>query len=92
MPESGRSSCEYLADEHEINLNAVLSELCEWALSDDEDKEQFKISGWMKPIRQKEKLKNKQELQEKKPPRKKKKTKKNLKRNPTNTETNHKTR
>ncbi len=40
----------------------------------------------MRLIPQKEKLKTKQELQEKKPPRKKKNTKKNLKRNPTNTD------
>jgi len=38
----------YLADEHEINLNAVVSELCEWALSDDEDKEQFK--AWLDEV------------------------------------------
>jgi len=38
----------------------------------------------MRLIPQKEKLKTKQELQEKKPPRKKKRSKKSLKKNPTN--------
>lgn len=32
-----------LADDHEIDLNAIVSELCEWALSDSESKEQFKV-------------------------------------------------
>jgi hypothetical protein len=32
-----------LADDHEIDLNAVVSELCEWAFSDPESKEQFKV-------------------------------------------------
>jgi hypothetical protein len=31
-----------LADDHEIDLNAVVSEPCEWALSDPESEEQFK--------------------------------------------------
>jgi hypothetical protein len=32
-----------LASDHEIDLNTVVSELCEWAFSDSEDKEQFKV-------------------------------------------------
>ena len=32
-----------LADDHEIDLNTVVSELCEWAFSDPEIKEQFKV-------------------------------------------------
>jgi len=32
-----------LADDHEIDLSTVVSELCEWAFSDLESKEQFKI-------------------------------------------------
>ena len=32
-----------LANDHEIDLNTVVSELCEWAFSDPEDKEQFKV-------------------------------------------------
>ena len=43
LPAKWTQFLKYLADEHEIDLNAVFSELCEWALSDDEDKEQFKI-------------------------------------------------
>ncbi|MGD0160000.1 MAG: hypothetical protein ABSB89_06845 [Candidatus Bathyarchaeia archaeon] len=32
----------HLADEHEIDLNVAIDELFEWALSDDEDREQFR--------------------------------------------------
>jgi hypothetical protein len=32
-----------LASDHEIDLNTVVSELCEWAFSDSESKEQFRI-------------------------------------------------
>jgi hypothetical protein len=32
-----------LADDHDIDLNAVVSQLCEWAFSDPESKEQFRI-------------------------------------------------
>jgi len=32
-----------LAGDHEIDLNTVVSELCEWAFSDPEIKEQFKV-------------------------------------------------
>jgi len=32
-----------LADDHGIDLNTVVSELCEWAFSDPESKEQFKV-------------------------------------------------
>jgi hypothetical protein len=32
-----------LADDHEIDLNTVVSELCAWAFSDVESKEQFKV-------------------------------------------------
>jgi hypothetical protein len=35
----------HLADNHEIDLNTVASELCEWAFSDPESKEQFK--AWL---------------------------------------------
>ena len=33
----------HLADDHEIDFNTVLSELCAWALSDLESQEQFKL-------------------------------------------------
>jgi hypothetical protein len=36
---------EHLAGDHEIDLNAVVSQLCEWAFSDPESKEQFK--AWL---------------------------------------------
>ncbi len=32
-----------MADDHEIDLNTVVSELCEWAFFDPESKEQFKV-------------------------------------------------
>jgi ribosomal protein L12E/L44/L45/RPP1/RPP2 len=32
-----------LADDHQIDLNTVISELCEWAFSDAESKEQFRV-------------------------------------------------
>ena len=31
-----------LADDHEIDLNTVISQLCEWAFSDHESQEQFR--------------------------------------------------
>ncbi|HVP16913.1 MAG TPA: hypothetical protein VMT42_06075 [candidate division Zixibacteria bacterium] len=36
---------EQLADDHEIDLDAIVSELCEWAFSDPEGKEQF--TAWL---------------------------------------------
>jgi len=33
----------HLADDHRIDLNTVVSELCAWAFSDPESKEQFKV-------------------------------------------------
>ena len=32
-----------LADDHKVDLNAVVNELCEWAFSNPESKEQFRI-------------------------------------------------
>jgi N12 class adenine-specific DNA methylase len=43
LPEKWKQFLEHLADDHEIDINTVVSELCEWAFSDPEDKEQFKI-------------------------------------------------
>ena len=34
---------EHLAGDHDIDLNAVVSQLCEWAFSNPESKEQFRI-------------------------------------------------
>ena len=34
-----------LADDHQVNLNSVISELCEWAFSNSEGKKQFK--AWL---------------------------------------------
>jgi hypothetical protein len=39
---------ERLADDHEINLDLVVSELCEWAFSDSEEKEQF--NAWLDEV------------------------------------------
>ena len=43
LPAKWEQFLKHLADDHEIDLNAVVSELCEWALSDSESKEQFKV-------------------------------------------------
>jgi hypothetical protein len=32
-----------LADDHQVDLNSVFSELCEWAFSNSEGKKQFKL-------------------------------------------------
>jgi hypothetical protein len=41
IPERWDQFLKRLADDHKIDLNAVISELCEWAFSDAEGKEQF---------------------------------------------------
>ena len=41
IPERWEQFMERLADDHQIDLNAVISELCDWAFSDAEGKEQF---------------------------------------------------
>ena len=43
LPEKWKQFLERLADDHEIDINAVVNELFEWAFSDPEDKEQFRI-------------------------------------------------
>lgn len=43
LPAKWEEFLKHLADDHKINLNTVVSELCEWAFSDAEDKEQFKV-------------------------------------------------
>lgn len=43
LPAKWTQFLKQLADDHEINLNTVVSELCEWAFSDAEDKEQFRV-------------------------------------------------
>ena len=42
LPVKWEQFLKHLADDHEIDLNAVVSELCEWAFSDPESKEQFR--------------------------------------------------
>ena len=41
IPERWEQFMKRLADDHQIDLNAVISELCNWAFSDAEGKEQF---------------------------------------------------
>ena len=41
IPERWEQFMKRLADGHQIDLNAVISELCEWAFSNAEGKEQF---------------------------------------------------
>jgi hypothetical protein len=43
LPAKWEQFLKQLADDHEIDLNIVVSELCEWPLSDPESKEQFKV-------------------------------------------------
>jgi hypothetical protein len=42
LPPRWEQFLKHLADDHEVDLNTVVSELCEWAFSDPESKEQFK--------------------------------------------------
>jgi hypothetical protein len=41
IPERWEQFLKRLADDHQIDLNVVISELCEWAFSNAEGKEQF---------------------------------------------------
>jgi hypothetical protein len=43
LPVKWEQFLKHLADNHEIDLNTVISELCEWAFSDPESKEQFEV-------------------------------------------------
>jgi len=45
LPAKWLQFLEHLADDHEIDLDAVVSQLCEWAFSDPESKEQFR--AWL---------------------------------------------
>jgi hypothetical protein len=42
LPAKWEQFLKHLADDHEIDVNTVVSEMCEWAFSDPEDKDQFK--------------------------------------------------
>jgi acylphosphatase len=43
LPAKWEQFLKHLADDHQIDLNTVAGELCAWAFSDSEDKEQFKV-------------------------------------------------
>ncbi len=43
LPAKWERFLKHLVDGHGIDLNTVVSELCEWAFSDPENKEQFKV-------------------------------------------------
>jgi hypothetical protein len=43
LPVKWEQFLKLLADDHGIDLNTVVSEMCEWAFSDPESKEQFKV-------------------------------------------------
>ena len=45
LPAKWEQFLKHLVDDHEIDVNTVVSELCEWAFSDSESKEQFK--AWL---------------------------------------------
>ena len=43
LPAKWEQFLKLLADDHEIDLNAVISELCDWAFSTAESKKQFEV-------------------------------------------------
>jgi hypothetical protein len=43
LPAKWEQFLKNLAEDHEIDLNAVVNQLCEWAFSDPEGKEQFRL-------------------------------------------------
>ena len=43
LPEKWTQFLKHLADDHEIDVNLVVNELCEWVFSDAESKEQFMV-------------------------------------------------
>jgi len=43
LPPKWEQFLKNLADDHYVDLGAVVSQLCEWAFSDPESKEQFRI-------------------------------------------------
>jgi hypothetical protein len=43
LPAKWEQFLKNLAEDHDIDLNAVISQLCEWVFSDPESKEQFGI-------------------------------------------------
>ena len=43
LPAKWGQFLKHLADDHGVVLNTVVSELCEWAFSDSESKEQFQV-------------------------------------------------
>ena len=43
LPAKCEQFLKHLADDHRIDLNTVVSELCAWAFSNPESKEQFKV-------------------------------------------------
>jgi hypothetical protein len=45
LPEKWTQFLKHLADDHEVDVNTVVSELCEWVFSDFESKLQF--DAWL---------------------------------------------
>jgi hypothetical protein len=45
IPAKWEQFLKQLADDHQVDLNSVISELCEWAFSNPEGKKQFK--AWL---------------------------------------------
>jgi hypothetical protein len=43
LPAKWEQFLKNLADDHDIDLNAVISQLCDWTFSNPESKEQFRI-------------------------------------------------
>jgi hypothetical protein len=48
LPSKWEQFLKDLAEDHDIDLNAIVSQLCEWAFSNPESKEQFRI--WLDEV------------------------------------------
>jgi hypothetical protein len=48
LPSKWEQLLKDLAEDHDIDLNAIVSQLCEWAFSNPESKEQFRI--WLDEV------------------------------------------
>jgi hypothetical protein len=48
LPAKWEQFLKNLADDHDIDLNAIVSQLCEWAFFDAESKEQFRV--WLDEV------------------------------------------
>ena len=90
IPAKWEQYLKQLANDHQVDLNRVIGELCEWAFSNPEGKKQFKL--WLDdafPQKAKLKTKHRRQAPEKEPVKKrwKKSPKKKLMKTKTTTRT-----